>query len=175
MTSFTPEEPSGSTRAAASRRSAASRQNALHAPEVAAYWAERRRYLEKIRKLPEVRQRFWREVGIYLLRRIVWSFGFFPVFVSFWLPLVLSSFNPVVVASELIPILQGFVQANPEEQATALSTVAIAWASIGLFFLVFDFLLTPFKSPYKYEADVYMRSWEQLNHDQLPDSYKNQV
>ncbi|MDI9245823.1 hypothetical protein [Marinobacter sp. CHS3-4] len=141
----------------------------MQAPEVAAYWAERRRYLEKIRKVPEVRQRFWRAVGIYLLRRILWSFGFFPVFIAFWLPLVLSSFNPVVMATDLIPILQDFVQSNPEEQATAMSTMAIAWASIGFFFLVFDFVLTPFKSPYEYEADVYMRSWEQLNHDQLPD------
>ncbi|TGN41306.1 hypothetical protein [Marinobacter confluentis] len=141
----------------------------MQAPEVAAYWAERRRYLEKVRRVPEVRQRFWRAVGIYLLRRILWSFGFFPVFIAFWLPFVLSSFNPVVMATDLIPILQNFVQANPEEQATSLSTLTIAWASIGFFFLVFDFVLTPFKSPYEYEADVYMRSWEQLNHDQLPD------
>lgn len=169
MTITTPDEPSGSTPAAANTSSAASRHKTLHAPEVAAYWAERRHYLEEIRKVPEVRQRFWRELGIYLLRRVLWSFGFFPVFIAFWLPFVLSSFNPVVMASDLIPILQGFVQANPEEQATALSTVAIAWASIGFFFLVFDFVLTPFKSPYDYEADVYMRSWEQLNHDQLPD------
>lgn len=170
MTISTPDEPSGSAPAQATNASSsASRHRTLQAPEVAAYWAQRRRYLEKVRKLPEVRQRFWRAVFIYLLRRVLWSFGFFPVFIAFWLPFVLSSFNPVVMASDLIPILQGFVQANPEEQATALSTVAIAWASIGFFFLVFDFVLTPFKSPYEYEADVYMRSWEQLNHDQLPD------
>lgn len=138
------------------------------APEVAAYWAERRRYLERIRKVPEVRQRFWREVLIYLLRRILWSFGFFPVLLAFWLPLVLASFNPVVMAAELIPLLQDFVNANPEVQATTISTLLIAWASIGFIFLVFDFLLTPFRSPYEYEADVYMKSWEQLNHDQLP-------
>ncbi len=141
----------------------------LDAPEVAAYWAERRRYLERIRKDPEIRQRFWREVGIYLLRRILWSFGFFPVLIAFWVPLVLSSFNPVVMASDLIPLLQNFVNANPEVQANTLSTLTIAWLSIGFFFLVFDFVLTPFRSPYEYEADVYMRSWEQLNHDQLPD------
>lgn len=169
MTIITPDKPSGSTPAAANASPAASRDRTLQAPEVAAYWAERRHYLEKIRKLPEVRQRFWREVGIYLLRRVLWSFGFFPVFIAFWLPFVLSSFNPVVMASDLIPILQAFVQANPEEQATTLSTVAIAWASIGFFFLVFDVVLTPFKSPYESEADLYMRSWEQLNHDQLPD------
>lgn len=142
---------------------------AVDAPEVAAYWAERRRYLERLRKVPEVRQRFRREVALYLLRRVLWSFGFFPVFIAFWVPFVLSSFNPVVMAADLIPLLQEFVNANPEVQATTLSTLVIAWASVGFFFLVFDFVLTPFKSPYQYEADVYMRSWEQLNHDQLPD------
>ncbi|SFM78186.1 hypothetical protein [Marinobacter pelagius] len=141
----------------------------LEAPEVAAYWAERRRYIERIRKVPEIRNRFWREVGIYLLRRLLWSFGFFPIMIAFWVPFVLSSFNPVVMAADLIPLLQDFVNSNPEIQATTISTVLIAWASIGFFFLVFDFVLTPFRSPYEYEADVYMRSWEQLNHDQLPD------
>jgi len=142
--------------------------SAEQAPEVAAYWAERRRYLDRIRKSPEVRQRFWREVAIYLARRLLWSFGFFPVFMAFWVPLVLSSFNPVVLASDLIPLLEDFVNSNPEVQATTLSTFAIAWASVGFFFLIFDFVLTPFKSPYEYEADVYMKAWEQLNHDQLP-------
>lgn len=142
---------------------------AVDAPEVAAYWAERRRYLERVRKVPEIRQRFWREVAIYLLRRVLWSFGFFPIFIAFWIPFVLSSFNPVVMAGDLIPLLQDFVNSNPEVQATTLSTLTIAWASIGFIFLVFDFVLTPFRSPYQYEADVYMRSWEQLNVDQLPD------
>lgn len=147
----------------------ASKGHNIHAPEVAAYWAERRRYLERIRRVPEIRQRFWRAIGIYLLRRVLWSFGFFPVFLAFWIPFVLSSFNPVVMASDLIPLLESFVDANPEVQATTVSTLAIAWGSVGFFFLVFDFVLTPFKSPYQYEADVYMRSWEQLNHDQLPE------
>lgn len=141
----------------------------VQAPEIAAYWAERRQYLERIRKVPEIRQRFWREVAIYLLRRVLWSFGFFPVFIAVWVPFVLASFNPVVMAADLIPLLQDFVNSNPEVQATTISTVIIAWVSVGFFFLVFDFVLTPFKSPYEYEADVYMRSWEQLNHDQLPD------
>lgn len=142
---------------------------AVDAPEVAAYWAERRQYLERIRKVPEVRQRFWREVAFYLLRRVLWSFGFFPIFIAFWIPFVLASFNPVVMATDLIPLLQEFTNSNPEVQATTINTLAIAWASIGFIFLVFDFVLTPFRSPYEYEADVYMRSWEQLNHDQLPD------
>lgn len=169
MTTSTPDESSATAPTEPKASANQGHHKTLQAPEVAAYWAERRQYLQKVRKVPEVRQRFWRAVGIYLLRRILWSFGFFPVFIAFWLPFVLSSFNPVVMATDLIPILQNFVQANPEEQATALSTLAIAWASIGFFFLVFDFVLTPFKSPYEYEADVYMRSWEQLNHDQLPD------
>ncbi|WP_100639544.1 hypothetical protein [Marinobacter salexigens] len=143
-------------------------EKAIQAPEVAAYWTERREYIKRIRKSPEVRQRFWREVVIYLARRLLWSFGFFPVFMAFWIPLVLSSFNPVVMASDLIPLLQDFVNSNPEVQATTLSTLITAWASVGFFFLVFDFVLTPFKSPYEYEADVYMRAWEQLNHEQLP-------
>jgi len=141
----------------------------IDAPEVAAWWAERRQYLERIRKVPEIRQRFWREVAIYLLRRVLWSYGFFPIFIAFWLPFVLASFNPVVMAGDLIPLLQEFVNSNPEEQATTISTLIIAWLSIGSFFLIFDFVLTPFRSPYQYEADVYMKSWEQLNHDQLPD------
>lgn len=157
----TPETPKSAS-------SAGKRQN-IQAPEVAAYWAERRRYLERIRRVPEIRQRYWRAIGIYLLRRVLWSFGFFPVFLAFWVPFVLSSFNPVVMASDLIPLLENFVNANPEVQANTISTLAIAWGSVGFFFLVFDFVLTPFKSPYQYEADVYMRSWEQLNHDQLPD------
>lgn len=140
----------------------------IDAPEVAAWWAERRQYLERIRKVPEIRQRFWREVVIYTLRRLLWSYGFFPVFIAFWLPLVLASFNPVVMASDLIPLLQNFVNSNPEQQTTTISTLTIAWLSVGSFFLVFDFVLTPFRSPYQYEADVYMKSWEQLNHDQLP-------
>lgn len=142
--------------------------HAVDAPEVAAWWAERRRYLERIRKAPAVRQRYWREVFKYLLRRLLWSFGFFPVFIAFWVPLVLSSFNPVVMASDLIPLLQNFVHSNPQVQATTINTLIIAWASVGFFFLIFDFVLTPFKSPYEYEADVYMRSWEQRNRDQLP-------
>ena len=142
---------------------------ALEAPEVAAWWAERRQYLERIRKVPEIRHKFWREVGVYLLRRLLWSYGFFPVFIAFWLPFVMASFNPVVLATDMIPVLQSFIDSNPEEQATTISTLLIAWFSIGSFFLVFDFVLTPFRSPYQYEADVYMKSWEQLNHDQLPD------
>ncbi|ERP95542.1 hypothetical protein Q666_06355 [Marinobacter sp. ES-1] len=144
-------------------------QKHIDSPEVAAWWAERRRYLEQIRKTPELRRQFRKEVALYLLRRALWCYGFFPVVIAFWLPFVLSSFNPVVMANSLIPMLQEFVASNPEQQATTLSTLTIAWLSIGSFFLVFDFVLTPFRSPYEYEADVYMKAWEQVNHDPLPD------
>ncbi|WP_404361907.1 hypothetical protein [Marinobacter sp.] len=138
-------------------------------PSVAAYWAARRRYLDSIRKVPELRQRFISALGIYILRRALWSFGFFPVVIAFWVPLVLSSFNPVILVGDVLPTLQAFVNANPEVQANTISTLVIAWLSLGFFFLVFDFVLTPFRSPYQYEADVHMRAWEQRNHDELPD------
>lgn len=130
------------------------------AREVAAYWDERRRYLKSIRKTPAVRHHYWRAMAVYLLRRVLWSFGFFPVFFAFWIPLVLAQFNPVVLANDMIALLQDFTGSNPELQANTLSTLVIAWASIGCFFLIFDFVLSPFHSPYEYEADVYMRAWE---------------
>lgn len=139
------------------------------APGIGAYWAERRHYLQNIRKVPELRQKFVQALAIYVLRRALWSFGFFPVFIAFWVPFVLASFNPVVLVGELLPALEAFLNANPEVQANTISTLVIAWLSIGFFFLVFDFVLTPFRSPYQYEADVYMRAWELRNHDQLPD------
>src|SRR5690554_7123092 len=70
-------------------------QKHIDSPEVAAWWAERRRYLEQIRKTPELRRQFRKEVALYLLRRALWCYGFFPVVIAFWLPFVLSSFNPV--------------------------------------------------------------------------------
>ncbi len=138
------------------------------APGIGAYWAERRHYLKNIRKIPELRQQFVRALAVYILRRALWSFGFFPVFLAFWVPFVLVSFNPVVLVGELLPALESFVNANPEVQANTISTLVIAWLSVGFFFLVFDFILTPFRSPYQYEADVYMRAWELRNLDQLP-------
>jgi len=137
--------------------------NPIDAPQVAAWWAERQRYLQKIRKVTEVKQRYRKELFFYILRRALWSYGFFPVVLAFWLPFVLASFNPVVMAQDLITLLQGFIAANPEQQANSISSVTLAWLSIGTFFLLFDFVISPFRSPYEYEADVYMKSWEQLN------------
>ena len=99
-------------------------------------------------------------MAVNLLRRVLWSFGFFPVYFAFWIPLVLAQFNPVLLANDMIALLQDFTGSNPELQANTLSTLVIAWASIGGFFLIFDFVLSPFRSPYEYEADVYMRAWE---------------
>ncbi|WP_227545884.1 hypothetical protein [Marinobacter fonticola] len=129
--------------------------------ELAPYWFARKRYLKEVRRVPELRQRYWSAILLYLLRRVLWSFGFFPILIAVWFPLVMASFNPVVMVNDILPDLQAFVAANPEVQANTLQTLGIAWLSIGFFFLIFDFVLTPFRSPYEYEADVYMRAWEQ--------------
>lgn len=129
--------------------------------ELAPYWVERKRYLREVKRIPELRQRFWSAILVYLLRRVLWSFGFFPIFIAFWVPLVMASFNPVIMINDILPDLQAFVAANPEVQANRIQTLVIAWLSIGFAFLIFDFVLTPFRSPYEYEADVYMRAWEQ--------------
>lgn len=131
-------------------------------PELEAYWTERKRYLQKIRNIPELRGRYLKAGIVYLLRRLLWSFGFFPLFLGFWIPLVIARFNPVAMVQDLLPPLQAFVSASPQMQASSMETVAIAWLSIGFIFAVFDFVLTPFKSPYEYEAEVHMRAWEQV-------------
>jgi len=130
-------------------------------PELEPYWIERRRYLQKVRGIPELRKRYAKAMAIYLLRRFLWSFGFFPVFIAFWVPLVLHWFNPVAMVANLLPALEAFVAATPQSQAATVNTLIIAWLSIGFIFAVFDLVLTPFKSPYEYEADVHMRAWEQ--------------
>lgn len=131
-------------------------------PELEAYWVERKRYLQKISTIPELRRRYVKAGLIYLLRRLLWSFGFFPLVLAFWIPLVVARFNPVAMIQDLLPHMEAFVAASPQIQATTLETVIIAWLSIGFIFAVFDFVLTPFKSPYEYEADVHMRAWEQV-------------
>lgn len=133
----------------------------LQRPAPEAYWLERKQYLANIRAIPELRRRYAKALLIYLLRRFLWSFGFFPIFIAFWVPLVMSWFDPVVMVTNLLPSLKSFVNANPEVQAHTEQTILMAWLSIGFFFAVFDFVLTPFKSPYQYEADVHMRIWEE--------------
>lgn len=123
---------------------------------------ERKRYLEEIRGIPELRRRYVNALAIYLIRRILWSFGFFPVFLGFWIPLVFARFNPVAMVDNALPHLERFVNATAEAQATTMETMVLSWLSVGLLFAVFDLVLTPFRSPYEYEADVHMRAWEEL-------------
>ncbi len=137
-------------------------------PRLEAYWLERKRYLEEIRGIPELRRRYFKALGIYLLRRFLWSFGFFPVFLGFWIPLVFSHFNPVAMVDAALPHLEEFVNATAQVQANTIETLLLSWLSIGFLFAVFDLVLTPFKSPYEYEADVHMRAWEEL-HKRGPD------
>ncbi|WP_369602428.1 hypothetical protein AAIA72_05555 [Hahella sp. SMD15-11] len=127
-----------------------------------AYWVERQRYIQEIRKIPEIRRRFYRELMIYILRRLLWSFFFFPVFIAFWVPLVLSNFNLVILIQGIMPMLQDFLDSAPQTQAATVEMLLIAWLSVGFAFAVFDLILTPFRSPYEYEADVHMRIWEEL-------------
>ena len=127
--------------------------------DLEAYWHERKTYLRAMARLPEMRQRYARAVFVYLLRRFLWSFGFFPVFLSVWIPLILSRFNPVAMVQSILPGLQNFVNADPQQQAASIETLIIAWLSVGLTFAIFDLILTPFQSPYDYEADVHMRAW----------------
>ena len=131
--------------------------------EIEAYWIERKRYLQEIKQIPELRRKYVKSAIAYLIRRFLWSFTFFPVFIAFWIPLVLNRFNLVVTINKLIPSLQSFVDANPQSQAATVETLIIAWFSIGITFAIFDFILTPFKNPYAYEADVHMRAWEELH------------
>ncbi|WP_228151072.1 hypothetical protein [Tamilnaduibacter salinus] len=136
---------------------------------MAPYWVERRRYLKELRRIPELRQRWWGALFIYLLRRALWCFGFFPVFLAFWIPLVMANFNPVVMINGILPELEAFLASNPEVQAGTIQTLIIAWLSVSFFFLVFDFVLTPFRSPYEIEADIHMRAWEQQQATPQPD------
>lgn len=131
-------------------------------PELEAYWVERKRYLQKISTIPELRRRYFKAALAYLLRRLLWSFGFFPLILAFWVPLVVSRFNPVAMVQDVLPRLESFVAASPQVQANTLETLGIIWLSVGFIIAVFDFVLTPFKSPYDYEADVHMRAWEQM-------------
>ncbi len=126
------------------------------------YWLERKKYLQELKKIPELKTRYAKALAIYLLRRLLWSFAFFPIFIAFWVPFVLSRFNLVAMVSEWLPTLQNFVQSDPQAQAATMETLVIAWFSIGFIFAIFDMVLTPFKSPYEQEADIHMKAWEAL-------------
>lgn len=130
-------------------------------PDSADYHNERRRYLSRARRNPGLRQLYLRNLLGYLLLRAVWSFGFFPVVLAFWVPLVMSEFNPVVMVQALLPHLEAFVMSNPELQARTISMLLSGWLSVGLFFFLFDVLINPFRSPFQKEADIHMRAWSQ--------------
>ncbi|MFW5825455.1 MAG: hypothetical protein ACOCVV_10880, partial [Marinobacter sp.] len=125
------------------------------------YHNERRRYLARVRRNPGLRQQYLRSLIRYLLLRGAWSFGFFPVVLAFWVPLVLAEFNPVVMVQSLLPHLETFVSSNPEVQARTISMLVSGWVSIGLFFFLFDVIIHPFRSPFQQEADIHMRAWSQ--------------
>lgn len=127
------------------------------------YLNERRRYSSQLRMQAGSLRRLAGASAVYLLRRMLWSFGFFPVVIAFWLPLVFARFNPVVMIDSLLPAMQSFVQGNPEAQAATMETVLIAWFSIGFAFTVFDLILTPFKSPLEQSTDAHMRLWLALH------------
>ncbi|MFC4258643.1 hypothetical protein ACFOZ5_06285 [Marinobacter lacisalsi] len=130
-------------------------------PDSTDYHNERRRYLARARRTPGLRQLYIRNLLGYLLLRGAWSFGFFPVVLAFWVPLVLAEFNPVVMVQSLLPHLEAFVMSNPEEQARTISMLVSGWLSVGLFFFLFDVLINPFRSPFQKEADIHMRAWSQ--------------
>jgi hypothetical protein len=132
-----------------------------HQISAAAFLSERKAYTKYLRSQRGLQRKYANALMIYLLRRLLWSFGFFPVFIAFWLPLVLARFNPVAMVSDILPVLERFVNANPEIQSATIDTVLLSWLSIGVLFALFDFILTPFKSPIEYEADIHMRAWEQ--------------
>ena len=130
-------------------------------PDSADYYNERRRYLARVRRNTGLRQLYIRNLLGYLLLRGAWSFGFFPVVLAFWVPLVLSEFNPVVMVQSLLPHLEAFVLSNPEVQARTINMLVSGWLSVGLFFFLFDVLINPFRSPFQREADIHMRAWSQ--------------
>lgn len=130
--------------------------------ELSAYWHERRQYLTDLSGLPEMRRRYAKAMMVYLLRRVLWAFLFFPVFLAFWVPLILARFNPVVLVQEALPYLQSFTEANPQQQAQNLEMLLIGWLTVGVTYAIFDMILTPFNSPYEYEADVHMRAWMEI-------------
>lgn len=152
-------EPDGSIRVGATGPSLSDQRPSV--PDSTDYHNERRRYLARARRTPGLRQRYIRKLLGYLLLRGAWSFGFFPVVLAFWVPLVLAEFNPVVMVQSLLPYLEAFVLSNPEVQARTISMMATGWVSVGLFFFLFDVVINPFKSPFQQEADIHMRAWSQ--------------
>ena len=169
FTDFAPRARKGTQRQSEpASRAKAARAPGAHPPgerprvtDSADYHNERRRYLARVRRNPGLRQRYIRKLLAYLLLRVAWSFGFFPVVLALWIPLILAEFNPVVMVQSLLPHLEAFVVSNPEVQARTISMLVSGWLSVGLLFFLFDVLINPFRSPFQKEADIHMRAWSQ--------------
>ena len=90
-------------------------------PDASAYHNERRRYLARSRRNPGLRQRYLRNLAGYLLLRSAWSFGFFPVILALWVPLVMAEFNPVVMVQAPLPHPEAVVPAKAQNRSPAWS------------------------------------------------------
>ncbi|GAA3920098.1 hypothetical protein [Litoribacillus peritrichatus] len=122
------------------------------------YWKLRENYLTSLKDDKELKKENRKRVAVYVLRKLLWSFGFFPVFLTVWVPLLLSHFNLVVFSQQLIELFNGFLSQSPNLQAATSESIIIAWASIGCMFMVFDLVLTPYRSPFQEQADAYMKA-----------------
>jgi hypothetical protein len=122
------------------------------------YWKLRESYLKALKQDDNLKKENRKRVAIYLLRKVLWSFGFFPIFLVVWIPLLLSHFNLVVFSQQLIDLFTSFLAQSPNLQAATSESILIGWASIGCMFMVFDLVLTPYRSPYEDEADAYMKA-----------------
>lgn len=124
-----------------------------------AYTKEKQRVIQQLKRDPILRRRYLLTLMAYLVRRLLWSFGFFPVFLAVWIPLILSKFNLVIVLVNVRPLIEDFLNATPNMQASMTEAIITAWLSTGAAFAVFDMIITPFKSPYQSEIDIQMRAW----------------
>jgi hypothetical protein len=122
------------------------------------YWKIRESYLEQLKTDFKLKRENRKRILVYLFRKLLWSFGFFPVFLAVWIPLLLSHFNLVVFFQQLETLITSFLSQTPNLQAATTESIIIGWASIGCMFMVFDLVLTPYRSPYEEQADAYMKA-----------------
>lgn len=130
-----------------------------HKPE--AYWAERRKFIQGLQRLPEFRRKHYSHLTHFLLKKTVWAYLFFPVFIAFWIPLIWFRFNAVALANGYLEALTGFVSSSPYEQSIIIERLALYWFSLGATYIIFDLIVTPFKSPIMKDSDAHMKVWEE--------------
>ena len=130
---------------------------------VQAYWSERRRVLGFLKRDSRLKRRHYFKFLSYFFRRLLWAFGFFPVFLAFWIPLVMANFDLVVLMVNLRPLMDEFINAPTDVQSSMVDTIFIAWLSLGTAFAIFDLILCPYRSPYRTELDTHMRAWKIAN------------